>query len=42
MVNSYLFLYYPSREGYGSPSQVASGDLDTDPALVQVVRYLRA
>ena len=36
------FYYYPSREGYGSPTQVANGDHETDPALVHLVRYLRA
>lgn len=35
------FYYYPSREGYGSPTQVANGDQEPDPALVHLVRYLR-
>ncbi|KAE8767145.1 hypothetical protein D1007_61530 [Hordeum vulgare] len=41
-MNSRPFSYYPSREGYGSLTRVASEDQDIDPALVQVVRYLRA
>ncbi|KAE8795297.1 hypothetical protein D1007_29849 [Hordeum vulgare] len=36
------FYYYPSREGYGRPLQVTSGDHETDPALLHLVRYLRA
>ena len=41
-VNCRSFYYYPSREGYGSPTQVANGDHESDPALVHLVRYLRA
>uniref|UniRef100_A0A8I6X1L1 Uncharacterized protein n=1 Tax=Hordeum vulgare subsp. vulgare TaxID=112509 RepID=A0A8I6X1L1_HORVV len=41
-MNSRLFFYYPSREDYGSLTRVANGDLEGDPTLVQVVRYLRA
>jgi hypothetical protein len=41
-VNIRPFYYYPSREGYGSPTQVANGDHESDPALVHLVRYLRA
>jgi hypothetical protein len=41
-VNCRSFYYYPSREGYGRPTQVANGDHETDPALVHLVRYLRA
>ncbi|KAE8817254.1 hypothetical protein D1007_05147 [Hordeum vulgare] len=36
------FYYYPSREGYGRPLQVTNGDHETDPALLHLVRYLRA
>src|SRR3989337_3764994 len=39
-VNIRPFYYYPSREGYGSPTQVANGDHESDPALVHLVRYL--
>ncbi|KAE8783563.1 hypothetical protein D1007_42981 [Hordeum vulgare] len=35
------FYYYPSHEGYGRPLQFASGDHETDPALLHLVRYLR-
>ncbi|KAE8820738.1 hypothetical protein D1007_01499 [Hordeum vulgare] len=41
-VNCRSFYYYPSREGYGRPIQVASGDQETDPALLHLVRYVRA
>ncbi|KAE8806737.1 hypothetical protein D1007_17096 [Hordeum vulgare] len=41
-VNYRSFYYYPSLEGYGMPLQVASGDHETDPALLHLVRYLRA
>ena len=41
-VNTRPFFYYPSREGYGSPTQVANVDHESDPALVHLVRYLRA
>ncbi|KAE8785255.1 hypothetical protein D1007_41090 [Hordeum vulgare] len=41
-VNCRSFYYYPSREGYGRPIQVASGDHETDPALLHLVRYVRA
>jgi hypothetical protein len=41
-VNCRSFYYYPSREGYGSPIEVANGDQESDPALVHLVRYLRA
>ncbi|KAE8820938.1 hypothetical protein D1007_00966 [Hordeum vulgare] len=33
-MNSRSFCYYPSREGYGSLTRVASEDLEADPALV--------
>ncbi|KAE8782745.1 hypothetical protein D1007_43841 [Hordeum vulgare] len=39
-VNCRSFYYYPSHEGYGRPLQVASGDHETDPALLHLVRYL--
>ncbi|KAE8819632.1 hypothetical protein D1007_02276 [Hordeum vulgare] len=35
------FYNYPSREGYGRPLQVANGGLETDPAQLHLVRYLR-
>ncbi|KAE8799445.1 hypothetical protein D1007_25213 [Hordeum vulgare] len=41
-VNCCSFYYYPSREGYGRPIQVTSGDHETDPALLHLVRYVRA
>ncbi|KAE8773773.1 40S ribosomal protein S5-1 [Hordeum vulgare] len=41
-MNSRPFCYYPSRESYGSLTRVASEDQESDPAPVQVVRYLRA
>ncbi|KAE8803673.1 hypothetical protein D1007_20445 [Hordeum vulgare] len=41
-VNCRSFYYYHSREGYGRPIQAASGDHETDPALLHLVRYLRA
>ncbi|KAE8816564.1 hypothetical protein D1007_05899 [Hordeum vulgare] len=41
-VNCRLFYYYASREGYGRPIQVANGDHETDPALLHLVRYVRA
>ncbi|KAE8801874.1 hypothetical protein D1007_22504 [Hordeum vulgare] len=41
-VNCRSVYYYHSREGYGRPLQVASGDNETDPALLHLVRYLRA
>ncbi|KAE8803206.1 hypothetical protein D1007_20978 [Hordeum vulgare] len=41
-VNYRSFYYYPSREGYDRPLQVASGDHETDPALLHLVCYLRA
>ncbi|KAE8777956.1 hypothetical protein D1007_49246 [Hordeum vulgare] len=41
-VNCRSFYYYPSREGYGRPIQVASGDHETDPALLHLVHYVRA
>ncbi|KAE8767701.1 hypothetical protein D1007_60902 [Hordeum vulgare] len=40
-VNCRLFYYYPSREGYGRPLQVANGDHETCPALLHLVHYLR-
>ncbi|KAE8776838.1 hypothetical protein D1007_50460 [Hordeum vulgare] len=40
-VNCRSFYYYPSREGYGRPIQLASGDHEIDPALLHLVRYLR-
>ena len=36
------FYYYPRREGYGRPTQVANGDHETDPALLHLVRYVGA
>ncbi|XBI19744.1 hypothetical protein VPH35_061190 [Triticum aestivum] len=36
------FYYYPSRDGYGRPPQVANGDHETDPALLHLVRYVSA
>ncbi|KAE8809282.1 hypothetical protein D1007_14189 [Hordeum vulgare] len=36
------FYYYLSREGYGRLPQVANGDHETDPALLHLMRYLRA
>ncbi|KAE8774765.1 hypothetical protein D1007_52789 [Hordeum vulgare] len=41
-MNSRPFCYYPSREGYGSLTRVASEDLRAAPAMVHVVRYLKA
>ena len=41
-VNCRSFYYYPSRDGYGRPPQVANGDHETDPALLHLVRYLSA
>jgi hypothetical protein len=41
-VNCRSFYYYPSREGYGNPTQVTNGDQESDPALVHLVHYLRA
>ena len=41
-VNCRSFYYYPSREGYGRPTQVANGDHESDPALVHLVRFLKA
>ena len=41
-INIHPFYYYPSCEGYGSPTQVANGDHEMDPTLVHLVRYLRA
>ncbi|KAE8784905.1 hypothetical protein D1007_41436 [Hordeum vulgare] len=41
-VNCRSFHYYPSHEGYGRPLQVTSRDHETDPALLHLVRYLRA
>lgn len=41
-MNNRSVCYYPSHDGYGSPTHVANEDLETHPALVQVVRYLRA
>ncbi|KAE8776563.1 hypothetical protein D1007_50786 [Hordeum vulgare] len=41
-VNCRSFYYYPSREGYGRPIQVASGDQETIPALLHLVRFVRA
>ena len=41
-VNCRSFHYYPRREGYGRPPQVASGDHETDPALLHLVRYVSA
>ncbi|KAE8784907.1 hypothetical protein D1007_41438 [Hordeum vulgare] len=42
VVNYRSFYYYPSREGYGRPIQIASEDHETDPALLHLVRYVRA
>ena len=39
-VNCRSFYYYPSRNGYGRPPRVASGDHETDPALLHLVRYV--
>ncbi|KAE8794744.1 hypothetical protein D1007_30465 [Hordeum vulgare] len=41
-VNCRTFYYYPSREGYGRTIQVVSGDHETDPTLLHLVRYVRA
>ena len=41
-VNCRSFYYYPSRDGYGRPPQVANGDHETDPALLHLVRYVSA
>ncbi|KAE8793590.1 hypothetical protein D1007_31749 [Hordeum vulgare] len=41
-VNCHFLYQYPSREGYGSLIQVANGDHETNPALLHLVRYLRA
>ena len=41
-VNCRSFHYYPRREGYGRPPQVANGDHETDPALLHLVRYVSA
>ncbi|KAE8808340.1 hypothetical protein D1007_15242 [Hordeum vulgare] len=41
-VNCRLLYYYPSHEGYGRPPQVTDGDQETDPALLNLMRYLRA
>ncbi|KAE8784702.1 hypothetical protein D1007_41699 [Hordeum vulgare] len=41
-VNYRSFYYYRSREGYGRPPQVASGSHETDPALLHLVRFMRA
>ena len=41
-VNYRSFYYYPSRDGYGRPPQVANGDHETDPALLHLVRYVSA
>ncbi|KAE8783218.1 hypothetical protein D1007_43345 [Hordeum vulgare] len=41
-VNCRLFCYYPSRDGYGRLPQVANGDREMDPALLHLVRYIRA
>ena len=41
-VNYCSFHYYPRREGYGRPPQVANGDHETDPALLHLVRYVSA
>ncbi|SPT16244.1 unnamed protein product [Triticum aestivum] len=41
-VNCHSFYYYPSRDGYGMPPQVANGDHETDPALLHLVRYVSA
>jgi hypothetical protein len=39
-VNCRSFYYYPSRDGYSRPPQVANGDHETDPALLHLVRYV--
>ncbi|KAE8809433.1 hypothetical protein D1007_13952 [Hordeum vulgare] len=41
-VNCRSFYYYPSQEGYGRSIQVTSTDHETDPALLHLVRYVRA
>ena len=41
-VNCRSFYYYPSRDGYSRPPQVANGDHETDPALLHLVRYVGA
>ncbi|KAM3350989.1 hypothetical protein ACQJBY_023172 [Aegilops geniculata] len=41
-VNCRSFYYYPSRDMYGRPPQVANGDHETDPALLHLVRYISA
>ena len=41
-VNCRSFYYYPRREGYGRPPQVANGDHETDAALLYLVRYVSA
>ncbi|SPT17357.1 unnamed protein product [Triticum aestivum] len=41
-VNCHSFYYYPSRDEYGRPPQVANGDHETDPALLHLVRYISA
>ena len=41
-VNCRSFYYYPSRDGYGRPPQVANADHETDPALLHLVRYVSA
>ena len=41
-VNCRSFHYYPRREGYGRPPQVANGDHETDPALLHLVHYVSA
>ena len=41
-VNCRSFYYYPSRDGYGRPPQVANGDHEIDPALLHLVRYVSA
>ena len=41
-VNCRLFHYYPRREGYGRPPQVANEDHETDPALLHLVHYVSA
>ncbi|KAE8803212.1 hypothetical protein D1007_20988 [Hordeum vulgare] len=40
-VNCRSFYYYPSREGYGRLIHLTSGDHETDPALLHLVRYVR-
>ncbi|KAE8781698.1 hypothetical protein D1007_45032 [Hordeum vulgare] len=37
-VNCRSFYYYPIREGYGRTLHVTSGEHETDPALLHVVR----